>query len=58
MDNKQIVNIFNDFANEPTNNMPADATAAQIALEMMAVQEWLLPIQKEALQRYLLKKSN
>ena len=58
MQTAQIVNIMMDFADEPSNNVPANATLPQIAMAMMAVQEWLLPIQKEALQRYLINKSN
>ena len=58
MDTKQIVSILRDFANELDNNVSVDSSLAQIAMEMMTVQESLLPIQREALQRFIIQKTN
>ena len=53
---KQVISIINDYRAEPSNGIE-DATLAQTVLAMMKNQEWLLPIQKEALNRYLANKA-
>ena len=53
---KQIHSIINDYRAEPSNGIE-NATFAQAVLAMMKNQEWLLPIQKEALSLYLHKQA-
>lgn len=53
---KQIHSIINDYRAEPSNGIES-ATFAQAVLAMMKNQEWLLPIQKEALSLYLHKQA-
>ena len=53
---KQIHSIINDYRAEPSNGIES-ATFLQTVLAMMENQESLLPIQKEALNRYLANKA-
>ena len=56
MNIKQIYSIIKDYRAEPSNGIE-NATFAQAVLTMMKNQEWLLPIQKEALNLYLYKQA-
>jgi hypothetical protein len=56
MNIKQIYSIIKDYRAEPSNGIE-NATFAQAVLAMMKNQEWLLPIQKEALNLYLYKQA-
>jgi hypothetical protein len=56
MNLNQIHSIIKDYRAEPSNGIE-DATFAQAVLAMMKNQESLLPIQKEALDRFLTGKA-
>jgi hypothetical protein len=56
MNLNQIHSIIKDYRAEPSNGIE-DATFVQTVLAMMKNQEWLLPIQKEALSRYFAYKA-
>ena len=56
MNLNQIHSIIKDYKAEPSNNIE-EATFAQTVLAMMKNQEWLLPIQKQALSFYLHKQA-
>jgi len=59
MTNIEMLNIMMDWAEERFGSNEAKvATLPQLALTMIEVQDTLLPIEKEALQRYLINKSN
>lgn len=52
----QIFSIIKDYRAEPSNGIE-DATFAQAVLAMIKNQSDLLPIQKEALDRFLTNKA-
>ena len=56
MNLNQINSIIKDYRAEPSNGIEK-ATFAQVVLAMMENQESLLPIQKEALDRFLTGKA-
>ena len=57
MNLNQIYSIIKDYRAEPDNNLPAETTFAKVVYAMIKNQQDLLPIQKEALSRYLAGKA-
>lgn len=57
MNLNQIYSIIKDYKAEPDNNLPADTALTKVVYAMIKNQQDLLPIQKEALSRYLAGKA-